>query len=292
MIRRRVGVTGGVELSICDWRDTIGDAGADPDRAPFLLVHGLASNARLWDGVARALGAAGHPVVAVDQRGHGQSDKPDQGYDSATVCADLTAVLDGLGWDRAVVVGQSWGGNVVVELAARAPGRLWGVCGIDGGTLRLAARFGTWEACRAALTPPALVGTSAVDLRRRLETFHPDWPSEGIDGVMACFEVRPDQTVAPWLTIEHHLAILAGMYADDPARLYPTIEVPTLFIPADDPSQPAWTESKRTDIDDALAALPTGRAVWFSPADHDVHAQHPAEVADVLLRHLDEGFFH
>lgn len=287
MIRSRVPATGGVQLSICDWR---GEA-SDPRGVPFLLVHGLASNARLWDGVARQLAAAGHPTVAVDQRGHGQSDKPDAGYDSATVCADLIAVLDELGWDRAVAVGQSWGGNVVIELAGRAPERLAGVCGIDGGTLRLAARFGSWEACRAALTPPPLVGMAAVDLRRRMRDLHPDWPEEGIDGAMACFEVRPDGTVAPWLSLEHHLAILAGMYADDPARLYPTLTVPTLFIPADNPAQPEWSAAKRADIDAAVAALPRGRAVWFSPADHDVHAQHPAEVARVLVRHIDEGFF-
>ena len=286
MIRRRLAGSGGVELSVCDWREEPAQ-----DRLPFLLVHGLASNARLWDGVAAALSAAGHPTVAVDQRGHGLSDKPDSGYDSDTICADLVAVLDGLGWDRSVVVGQSWGGNVVIELAARAPARLAGVCGIDGGTLRLAARFGSWEACRDALTPPPLIGMMATDLRHRMESMHPDWPAEGIDGAMACFDVRPDGTVAPWLTLEHHLAILAGMYADDPARLYPTIEVPTLFIPAADPSQPAWTEGKRVDVDAAVAALPHGRAVWFSPADHDVHAQHPTEVAAVLQRQIDEGFF-
>ncbi|HZZ48199.1 MAG TPA: alpha/beta fold hydrolase, partial [Pseudonocardia sp.] len=40
---------------------------------PVLLVHGMSSNARLWDGVAERLAAAGHPVVAVDLRGHGTS---------------------------------------------------------------------------------------------------------------------------------------------------------------------------------------------------------------------------
>ena len=286
MIRRRIGGSDGVELSICDWQ-----LRPATDNLPFLLVHGLASNARLWDGVAGGLTAAGHPTVAVDQRGHGQSDKPDDGYDSDTVCADLVAVLDNLGWDRAVVVGQSWGGNVVIELAARAPERLAGVCGIDGGTLRLAARFGSWEACRAALTPPPLAGLLATDLRRRMESMHPDWPAEGIDGAMGCFETRADGTVAPWLTLDRHLAILAGMYADDPARLFPTIRVPTLFIPAADPAQAAWTEAKRADVEAAVAALPEGRAVWFSPADHDVHAQHPAEVTAVLVRQIEDGFF-
>ncbi|MGW7595799.1 alpha/beta hydrolase, partial [Streptomyces rubiginosohelvolus] len=41
---------------------------------PFLLVHGMASSARLWDEVADHLAAAGHAVYAVDLRGHGDSD--------------------------------------------------------------------------------------------------------------------------------------------------------------------------------------------------------------------------
>ncbi|GAC1528669.1 MAG: hypothetical protein NVS3B12_00970 [Acidimicrobiales bacterium] len=287
MIRRRVPATGGVELSLCDW----GADGQDPALLPFLLVHGLASNARLWDGVARRLADAGHHAVAVDQRGHGLSDKPDHGYDYATVCADLVAVLDGLGWDRAVVVGQSWGGNVVVELAERHPGRLAGVCGIDGGTLRVARRFGSWEECLSALTPPSMLGVPAAELRDRIRAGHPDWPAEGIDGAMACFEVLADATVSPWLTLEHHLSILAAMYADDPARLYSGIEVPVLFIPAADPRQSAWNSSKRQDVEEALAAIPKARAVWFDPAEHDVHAQHPDEVTQVLLDQIDEGFF-
>ena len=66
-------------------------------QVPFLLVHGLASNARMWDGVAAVLAAAGHPVVAVDQRGHGRSSKPDEGYDFVTVVADLVALIASLG---------------------------------------------------------------------------------------------------------------------------------------------------------------------------------------------------
>lgn len=285
MIRRSVVGADGASLSVCDWREGTAPA------TPFLLVHGLASNARLWDGVARRLTAAGHPVVAVDQRGHGRSAKPDVGYDTDTVCADLIAVLDDLGWQRSIAVGQSWGGNVVVELAARHPERLAGICGIDGGTLRLADRFSSWEECRAALAPPPLMGTPAEVVRQRMEAMHPDWPPEGIDGAMACFEVRADGTIAPWLSLEHHLAILASLYADDPARLWGSITVPTLFVGAADATQVAWTARKREETATAVGALAHGRAVWFEGADHDVHAQHPAEVTQVLLDQVSDGFW-
>lgn len=103
---------------------------------PFLLVHGLASNARMWDGVASRLSAAGHPSAAVDRRAHGESDGSDEGFDFATLAADLAAVA-GHCFDRPVVaVGQSWGGNVVLELARRHPDRVGAVGLVDGGFIR------------------------------------------------------------------------------------------------------------------------------------------------------------
>ncbi|MFD0594557.1 alpha/beta fold hydrolase [Catellatospora coxensis] len=111
---------------------------------PFLLVHGLSSNARLWDEVAGALAAAGHPSWAVDLRGHGESDAPESGYDTGTAAADLAALITALGLDRPVVVGQSWGGNVVVRLAAKHP-ELPGALGlVDGGWIDLHAAFPDW----------------------------------------------------------------------------------------------------------------------------------------------------
>ena len=57
--------------------------------------------------------------------------------------------------------------------------------------------------------------------------------------------------------------------------------MPTLLVPADTGDE-AWTRDKRSAVDAAIAALPDGRAHWFSPADHDIHAQYPTELADVL----------
>ena len=70
---------------------------ADGPGRPFLLVHGLSSNARLWDGTARLLAAAGHQVVAVDQRGHGRSEQVADGYTTGQCAADLAVLCDQLG---------------------------------------------------------------------------------------------------------------------------------------------------------------------------------------------------
>jgi pimeloyl-ACP methyl ester carboxylesterase len=282
MVERRLEVAAGVALAVRTWD------GGGRGQAPFLLVHGLASNARLWDGVAEELARAGHPVAAPDQRGHGRSDKPDDGYDFATVAADLAAVIEGLGLDRPVVAGQSWGGNVVLELAARRPELVRGVVAVDGGTMELATRFALWDDCLAALTPPRLAGTPRADMESMVRAMHPDWPEAGIQGALACFEVRPDGTVAPWLTLDRHLRILRAMWEQHLTALYPQVAVPVLLLPCHDGSP--WTEAKRADVARAEKALPVVRVEWFE-ADHDVHAQRPAEVAAAMLGALDEGFF-
>ena len=69
--------------------------------APLVLLHGLASQSHIFDRVAPML-TDEFRVVAFDQRGHGESFKPDDGYDFATVSADLVAFLDALKIKRAI----------------------------------------------------------------------------------------------------------------------------------------------------------------------------------------------
>ena len=255
---------------------------------PFLLVHGLASNARLWDGVAAALAAAGHPAVAVDLRGHGASDKPDDGYDVVTVAADVAALVAALGLERPIVAGQSWGGNVVLELARRSPETVRGIVCVDGGWIELRSQFPSWEACADVLAPPPLEGRRAVDVEFMLRAAHPAWPAVGIAATMANFEVRADGTVAPWLTRERHMRVLRGLWDHRPSSAYPDVRVPVLLVPADDGT--AWSASKGPAVTAAAAALPASRTHWFR-GDHDVHAQFPDDLAAIMLDAVRDGFF-
>lgn len=254
---------------------------------PFVLVHGLASNAHLWDGVAAELSSRGHPVVAVDQRGHGRSDKPDTGYDFATVTADLALVLETIAGPPPVVVGQSWGGNVVLELAARRPDLVRGIACVDGGWIDL-TRFPSWEDCERAMAPPRTTGMAFAEIEAMMRGRHADWPESGIRGALECFEVRDDDTVAPWLSYERHLLILRALWEQRVNEIYPKVEVPVLLLPCDDGS--TWSERKREEVAVAEADLPRSRTHWFE-AEHDVHAQYPTKVADVLMSSLDDGYF-
>lgn len=312
----RVPVTGGVTLAVDIWDDPRAGVG----NVAFLLVHGLASNARMWDGVAQRLVQLGHAGAAVDQRGHGYSDKPDDGYDFATVCDDLACVLEYLA-TRPVVVGQSWGANVALELAYRQPEALRGIACVDGGIIELADTFDSWEQCEAALTPPMLIGTPRTEMEALIRTVHPDWPEAGVQGSLANFETRADGTIAPWLTLDRHLRILRSLWEHRPSTRYPAIKVPVLLVPAaaadvpdasraagasrgadasravdaagsgDAGGDTAWTRDKRGSVDAALVALPVGRAHWFAPADHDLHAQFPVELGDLLHASVIDGFF-
>lgn len=257
----------------------------DGERRPFVLVHGLASNARTWDGVAARLAAAGHEVVAVDQRGHGHSEQAADGYTTEQCATDLARLIGLLGFTGArspVVVGQSWGGNVVVDLAARH-GLAAGLALVDGGWIRLSNRFATFDECWVALQPPRFDEVRADELTRWLAEAHPDWSAEGLAGTMANFEMLDDGAVRPWLRREHHREIARSMFEGDPTTLFPKIDVPVLLVPVlgDPPGE--VDSAKQAAVAEAESLLADPSIRWFVGADHDVHVQHPQQLADDLL---------
>jgi len=262
----------------------------DPAAVPFVLVHGLASNLRLWDGVAEDLHARGHTVVALDQRGHGLSDAPDASYGIDLAVGDLQTAIETLGLERPVVAGQSWGGNVVLELGWRSPRAVRGIVCVDGGVIELADWFDSWEACLAALTPPRLDHLTAAELEARMRTWSPELPDRAIAAALHCFRVREDGRVEPRLARDRHLQIVRSLWEHRPSTRYPTLEAPTLLVLAGTRDE-ARTAAKRRAEALALAAAPRLRSHWFTPAHHDVHSQYPDRVAELLAANVRDGFF-
>ena len=93
------------------------------DGPPLLLVHGWPETWYAWRLVMPAL-ARDFTVIAVDQRGIGLSDKPRDGYDTATLANDLVGLMDALGHDRFAIVGHDTGFAIAYAVAADHPDRV------------------------------------------------------------------------------------------------------------------------------------------------------------------------
>jgi pimeloyl-ACP methyl ester carboxylesterase len=93
---------------------------------PLVLLHGFPDSGRLWRHQIAPLADAGFKVIVPDMRGYGASDKPAEvdAYNIVYLVADVGAVLDQVGVERAHVVGHDWGAAVAWALAAIAPDRV------------------------------------------------------------------------------------------------------------------------------------------------------------------------
>jgi 3-oxoadipate enol-lactonase len=96
--------------------------GPTADAPRFVLIHSLALDRSIWDGVVAQLeGEAA--LLTYDCRGHGQSDRRAMTYSAELFADDLAQLLDHVGWSSAIVGGCSMGGCVALAFAARYPNR-------------------------------------------------------------------------------------------------------------------------------------------------------------------------
>jgi pimeloyl-ACP methyl ester carboxylesterase len=250
-----------------------------PVSTPVLLVHGLASNAQVWDTVAALLAAAGREVLAVDLRGHGASASvPDPpGSDPTSVAAgDLASLCAALRWSRLVAVGHSWGANIVLQLAADRPDLVAGLALVDGGWLHASDRWSDLDAAWRTKAPPDLTGWDLGEVREVLTDAHPAWPAHAVEATLANLEQRPDGTLRPWLTPERHRARFVSLFRHRPRELHPRVRCRTVLMTAGDPHDRP-TRS-------AVAALADAELITFADGEHDLHLQFPDRVAAAIAR--------
>lgn len=134
---------------------------------PVLLIHGFASTAHVnwvFTGWVHALNEAGYRVIALDNRGHGDSDKPHDvaSYTPQIMAGDSLALLDHLGIGSANIMGYSMGARLCAFLALERPGIVRNLVfgGLGAGMID---GVGDWDTIAEALLAPSL---DAVDDER------------------------------------------------------------------------------------------------------------------------------
>lgn len=102
-----------------------------PGKVPVLIVHGLSFFSYDWIGPATRI-AQDREVVAIDMRGFGESSwSPQRDYKLETLSGDIINVLDALGWQRAILMGHSFGGRVCLATAGWHPQRVAALVLVD-----------------------------------------------------------------------------------------------------------------------------------------------------------------
>jgi non-heme chloroperoxidase len=154
---------------------------------PVVFVHGWTLSSAIWRGQLDWLAEQGLRAVAYDRRGHGQSTKPESGYDSETLASDLATVLDGLDLKEATLVAHSMGSGEVVRYLARH------------GTARVARVM-----LVAPTTPYALKtddnpeGLDKATYDKLIAALQADRPAYMTSGMPAFLGAHPDQTTVDW----------------------------------------------------------------------------------------------
>ncbi len=282
-------VTGqGVRLRATTW------SGEGP---PVVLLHGLASQRRFWNLVVPELVASGRPVLALDQRGHGDSGRPDGPYDIATCAADVLAVLDDLEVPVAVVAGHSWGASVALAVAAAAPGRVLSTVAIDGG-ITTPAGIGPRDEVRRRLEPPRLA-VAPADFATMIGSgpLAGRWTTAHADAVLPAFAVGEDGLARARLTFDLHMKVLDGLLDADVEAVLGAVTCPCWTVSCEpvegglaDASyhDEAWARARAQGLERAARLLARPRLLRWGGAVHDVPLQWPSLVAGLLLAACDE----
>jgi pimeloyl-ACP methyl ester carboxylesterase len=102
------------------------------DFSPIVCVHGWPELAYSWRHQLKHFAQAGYRIVALDVRGYGDSDRPDDvaAYTMAALTADVSAVIDHMG-GKAILFGHDWGAPIVWQTSVRYPDKVAAVAGLS-----------------------------------------------------------------------------------------------------------------------------------------------------------------
>jgi pimeloyl-ACP methyl ester carboxylesterase len=250
-----------------------------PEAPPILLVMGLALSYRGWSTLPEAL-AERFRVIALSNRGTGDSTCPRGFFSMRDMADDAIAVLDAERIDRAVVFGVSMGGMISQELALAYPERVR--------ALVLGATHAGWLKSRH-MSPATLrefVKATVLGRRARLassahilvsDEYYAAHPRE-----FAAW-LREAQPAGPKTTLRQMTAVMR--YTTE--RRLPDLRIPTLVITGDaDRLVPAENSRVLADL------IPGAKLVMLRGAGHCFRLERERETADALetfFRDLAEG---
>ncbi len=203
---------------------------APGDDPPLVLLHGLSANAYEFGGLLAAGLSPAFRVVAPDLRGRGQTDKPATGYRMADHAADVLALLDALGLERAVLGGHSFGAYLAIYLAAHHPARVVKLIVIDA-ALTLNPRVG--EMLKPSLDRLTQVSPSAeayLSARRSAPDIGGRWDAS-LEGYFRAELVKnPDGTVQSATSAPAIAQALQAVGAEPWRELVGRVRQPALLL--------------------------------------------------------------
>lgn len=243
---------------------------AGPHDAPVVVLsNSLGSTLDMWDGVVPEL-AARYRVIRHDLRGHGDSPTPPGPYAIDDLGADLLALLDRIGAERANLIGSSVGGMASLWVASHAPARVERLV-VIGSAARLGPVSSWLDRSRSVLREGTARVAVAVTPRWVSPAFaaaHPD----AMDRYRAMFAAADPAGYAGCCIA------IAGM---DLTEALGRIRAPTLVaVGSEDPATPPALSRALVE------AIPEARLAIVEGAAHLPCLDRPAEVARLLLEHL------
>lgn len=245
------------------------DAAARADLPRVVLIHSLALDRGIWEGVCERL-AGRTLLLALDCRGHGASDKPPGPYTAEGFADDLAQVLDHAGWPRALIAGCSMGGTVALAFACAFPGRTAALVPIDTTAWYGPDGPANWRA-RAAKAEAE--GMAALEGFQAERWFNPAFGA-----------ANPD-VLARWLgvfrrnDVRAYAAACAMLGAADLRARLPAIAAPTFVAVGeeDHATPPAMAEA-------IVAAVPGASLTVLQGARHITPVERPGQIAALLAR--------
>jgi pimeloyl-ACP methyl ester carboxylesterase len=236
----------------------------DPTGHPIILLHGYTDSWFSFSRVMPALAATYH-VYALDQRGHGDSDRPEQGYSMADFAADVLAFMDAVELPSATLVGHSMGCFIAQQVALAAPERV--ACLILIGA---ATNLRTKDWFELQQVVDTLADPLPVEFAREFQTSTIFWPVP---------DAFLDQVVAECLKLPTRVwrAVLAGMLAVDYTADLGQIQVPTLILRGD-----RDTVFSRAAQDSLASGLARAVLKVYPETGHSIHWERPAQVVQEM----------